>query len=283
MIQSIYLLPHGMQVIPGLEDSPANDFSKLNTNMMKITDYIKNDNPDLIILITPHGYADMTDYLIYYHSKFQGFYYKIKPEDSVVYGDLYSTKFWDGDISNADLLIEVFENNQIPYRKLIQGGSDYAMTLAWGETVPLFYLPDGKSIPIIPIGVPRSRYDSLDKMQTDLDNIAKSLVDFSDNDNKKISIIISGDMSHTHIETGPYGFHETCTQFDELIQEWVKNLTDDELKRLLKLNKTALACGMAGICIIQYLSQKIGLNHEFSFYDCPTYFGMIISKWDIIS
>ncbi|MFV2015987.1 MAG: hypothetical protein ACC656_11190, partial [Candidatus Heimdallarchaeota archaeon] len=65
MINSIYFLPHGMQIIPGMEDPYNSEFEKLHIEMEKIRKTLESDNSALILLITPHGLNLDSNFLIY--------------------------------------------------------------------------------------------------------------------------------------------------------------------------------------------------------------------------
>ena len=54
---SAYLTPHGMQIIPGLEKLYNENFRPLHEAMLKLREEIQKDDPELLVLLTPHGLA----------------------------------------------------------------------------------------------------------------------------------------------------------------------------------------------------------------------------------
>lgn len=281
MIQSIYFLPHGMQIIPRIENPGNTKFNKLHKAMEEIRKKLNEDDPEYVIVITPHGFNLQNQYLVYLHNKFDGHYYIINEKESVVYGDLIETRKWNGDESFSQSLLNYLEEINLNIRGLIQGYPDYPLTLAWGETVPLYYLPENSKSKIIIMGVPRSRHGKINEIQKDLFILGQSIIDYFIKLENKVSIIFSGDLSHTHIQEGPYGFHESSKEFDKLVKEWSENPEGEIFNKILFLQKTALACGMAGISMLQGIHEKYGLKKQISIYEVPTYFGMIVNQWKL--
>ena len=278
MISSVNFLPHGMQILPELDSSGNEKFGLLNGYMDGITKELEKEAPNIIILFTPHGLNLSSSFLMYQHNAFEGRYYQITPEDSVVYGDLKYLKQWVGDSELGEKLLSDLLAKNIKMEAVTQGNPDYPLTLAWGETVPLYYLPE-IGAKILVIGIPRSRHTDIQGIQGSLRNLADVILDFGQKLDKKVALVFSGDLSHTHIEAGPYGFHESSKPFDELVQKWVKSQSNEDYEKILELQPTALACGMAGMGMINQLFRKIKLENEIVFYELPTYFGMMVSRW----
>ncbi|MCE7736411.1 MAG: hypothetical protein GPJ54_16140 [Candidatus Heimdallarchaeota archaeon] len=281
MLNSIYFLPHGMQIIPGMEDPYNFDFEKLHIEMEKIKEVLESESSELIILVTPHGLNLEDRFLIYEHNELIGHYYRILEKQSVVYGDLVDTKKWQGSQETSLQLKQFLTNCDIDIEGLTQGYADYPLTLAWGETVPLYYLPEELNQQILVIGVPRSRHDKIYNMQESLVKFGQSIIEFCKNHSKSTSIIFSGDLSHTHTEDGPYGYHQSSKEFDRLVQLWSTDPKREIFEEILELQKTALACGMAGISMLQGIADKYQIYLKTSYYDLPTYFGMIVNQWKL--
>jgi aromatic ring-opening dioxygenase LigB subunit len=250
--------------------------------MLRIKDNIANENPEIIILITPHGLNLDEKFILYEHNEFLGNYYRIIEKQSVVYGDLIQTKAWQGNVEFSKILKSFLDNHNIPIEGVTQGYPDYPLTLAWGESVPLFYLSEKLSTKIVILGIPRSRHTKILEMQKSLFSLGKLIFNFCKNREENISIIISGDLSHTHVEDGPYGYDPSSKLFDQLVTNWSTTLSKSTFDEILILQNTALACGMAGISMLQGISEENSLKNQFCFYDLPTYFGMIINHWKLL-
>ncbi len=282
MIEKIYLLPHGLQIIPGV-DSPYNEnFRSLHDSMTEIGKNFKESKPDIVFLITPHGYSLDENYLIYGHNSFQGFHYELGAE-SVVDGEVFKTLKWRGDNNLSGELVDKLNANGIETDLLIHGSPDYPLTLCWGPVVPLTYFAD-EDMRIIILSLPRSRFERLEEIRMDLEKIGDVLLDYIGNElkNKKVNLIISADLAHAHSKDGVYPFHPSAVEYDKQVSEWVKSPSQEGVNELIKLNKTALSCGMAGMIILNSILDD-NWENIYNFYSCPSYFGMIVSEWKMLS
>ena len=278
MLEKTYLLPHGLQIIPG-GDNPYNEkFRSLHDAMTEIGKGFKESKPDLVFLITPHGYSLDESYVIYGQNNFQGFHYELE-NDSVVDGKVFKTLNWKGDNRIAGELVDKLNTNGINTELLLHGSPDYPITLCWGPVVPLTYVAN-EDMKIIILSLPRSRYKGLNEMRGDLEKISEILLGYIGTElkDKKVNLLISGDIAHAHDENGIYGFHSSADEYDKLVIEWAKSPSDERLNELIILNKTALSCGMAGIIMLNSILDD-NWNNDYKFYSCPSYFGMLISEW----
>ena len=157
MLKSIYFLPHGMQILPGVEDPYNEGFRSLDQSMKAVGENFDKQKNDIIILITPHAHSISENYLIYGHNLYQSLYYKIDEKESVVFGEIYDQKIWKGNVEISSSLGKYMDNKGINADLLTQGSPDYPISLAWGETIPLSYLIDESSPEVIIIGLPRKR------------------------------------------------------------------------------------------------------------------------------
>jgi aromatic ring-opening dioxygenase LigB subunit len=281
VLEKIYLLPHGLQIIPGV-DKPYNEkFKSLHDSMTQIGINFKESKPDIVFLVTPHGYSLDKSYVIYGHNNFQGFHYELEDE-SVVDGKVFKTLKWKGDNRIAIELVDKLNKSGINTELLIHGSSDYPLTLCWGPVVPLTYVAD-ENMKIIILSLPRSRYERLTEISKDLEKIGEVLLEYmaSELGDKKVNLVISADLAHAHDEHGIYGFHPSAAEYDRLVSKWVKTPSDEGLTELLELNTKALSCGMAGLIMLNSILDDSWEN-IYKSYSCPSYFGMIVSEWSEI-
>ncbi len=274
IMTSVYFLPHGLQIIPGVDKEQSEGFQSLHGYMKEIGTEFQKQNPKKLILITPHGYRLESDYLIYYHNRYMAHHYAIK-DDSVVFGDIFHTLQISGNTNFSDKLFDLL-NLDIPLQKLTLGSPDYPITVGWGETVPLTYLVNDKQPEVAIISLPARRYTQLDEMIPELEKIGNKLASLIDNDT---FLVISGDLAHRHDKNGPYGFHDNAKKFDQLVIKWAETMDNTLIPKLQELNKDAMACGMAGIHILKGIFQTDKWINKYAKYECPTYFGMGIFQW----
>ncbi|MCY3410990.1 MAG: hypothetical protein INQ03_05060 [Candidatus Heimdallarchaeota archaeon] len=267
MISSILLLPHGLQIIPGVDSANFDIFKALHEAMNGISLDV-----DTIVIITPHGYTLQDDFLLYGHDSYTASYFKVDPKLSVVDGVKFMDKSWKGDTETIELLNESLT---VSKQLLVQGSPTYPLQLAWGESVPLYY----HEAKIVILSIPRRRFDALQVMKQELMDLGGQLFSILSTQEKRYALMISADLSHTHDERGPYGYHVNSKHFDTQVIEWMREPSISHLEELLQLNSTALACGMAGLCILQGVFDTQSYSLDMQYYDVPTYFGMCLAKW----
>lgn len=273
MIKSIYFLPHGMQIVPGVEDHQIPDFRVLHEYMLQVADEISQDGTSNIILITPHGYNLQDKFTIYMHDNFYGYTYKLK--DSVVHGEILEKIEIAGNLEKSVAFLQELKMHNFPVEGLIHGYSGYPMMLNWGEIVPVYYLEQNHKFRYMILGVPRLRHENFGSLRQYLETLASILKNFQDD----FILVISGDLAHTHIPEGPYGYHDWAKSFDETFYQWMAEHKQEQMTLMLEQDRKAKACGLAGMYLIHQLLQNNEYMLTTSFYRVPTYFGMGIGRW----
>ena len=280
---SAYLLPHGMQLIPNLDENSADQFRFLSQSFSKIINHLKQVEPDTVILISPHGIALEESFCIYMNKTARGYLPKldISNVDGTIIKDQVNISI---DLEFSKDLQQSLRTGGIKMDSCILGSQNYFSPLAWGESVPIYFVQEYLStVNNVIISLPQTRYD-YDKMSQDLSSFGEEIGKFCQKCQKRIAIIISGDLSHVHDAGSFFGFHSDGHKFDELICQWIKNPQAHEiLSEAKKLNKTAKSCGISTLTILEgvinYDFQKNGVKWggKLIAYDIPTYFGMGLS------
>lgn len=277
MLVSAYMLPHGTDMIPGVKEPYPEGFRPVHLAMEQAGKTIAAENPDLVVMLVPHGYTLPEQHVVYLHERYLGLLYDATNPD--VFGSVKFSDIWHGDRAAAEQLLAAMQARNIPATGLIQGGPPFALTLAWSETVPLHYLTKSCAPRIVIVSLPRTRHEKILAIQNDLAALGNALYDFASERDERVSIVISADMAHTHDASGPYGFHESADKLDYLVQHWVRSPKRDRLRQMLALQPTGLACGMAGMCVLQVILDRSLLQSTASTYAAPTYFGMMVAHW----
>lgn len=277
MLSSVLMAPHGAEIIP-TPGQPYNEaFRPLHVAMERAGKALAERNTDLLIMFTPHGYSLDAAYTIYHHERYQGLFYNLT--ESNIFGDIAGRTLWTGDRDQASAVLAGLHTHGVAAEALVHGGATYPLALAWGEAVPLHYFVRGDRPKVVLIGLPRARHDRLAQMQGDLATLGRVLLDVAARYDGAVSIVSSADLAHTHTVQSPYGFHVSAAEFDATVQAWAAAPTRDKLQRLLALQPTALACGMAGMCILQAIFDEMPLPCRRVTYVAPTYYGMAVAEW----
>jgi aromatic ring-opening dioxygenase LigB subunit len=70
---------------------------------------------------------------------------------------------------------------------------------------------------------------------------------------ERVGVIISGDLSHTHQATGPYGYSNASTPFDNAVQNWAYHpyrFAASLLDEARLLQPRAMSCGYTGLVLL---------------------------------
>ncbi|MHA1511700.1 MAG: hypothetical protein ACTSRX_08270 [Promethearchaeota archaeon] len=285
-ILETYFLPHGMQIIPGLEDIYSNEFSAIHEAMLLVQEDVKKNCPDIFILFTPHGLAADESFLIYRNQILRGYYPHLV--DSNVDGtEIKEVLKIDSDISMIDKLFSHLKEKKIDISNITLGAPQFPGSLAWGELVPMYYLH--KSCPrtkLIVISLPKKRFNA-SQFKQDLLNMGRNIADFCSSNPETFSLIFSGDLAHTHKKYSAFGYSEYAQEFDNLIIKWIQTLDEKILlSEAYGIVDKAKVCGLSTLTIFQgvneFLSKKTEKpyfsSHLYS-YAAPTYFGIAVAKF----
>ncbi|MHA1611223.1 MAG: hypothetical protein ACTSYU_04150 [Promethearchaeota archaeon] len=99
-----------------------------------------------------------------------------------------------------------------------------------------------------------------------LQNCGYFFADIIKGSSLNISVIFSGDLTHTHQNQGNFSYHPSSKIIDNKIQAWIQNLDKSHkiTPDLIKLQQTALACGLSSLIIMEgmldYFKEKNNRN-----------------------
>jgi aromatic ring-opening dioxygenase LigB subunit len=285
-ILETYFLPHGMQIIPGLEDIYSKKFSTIHEAMLLVQEDVKKNCPDIFILFTPHGLAADESFLIYRNQILRGYYPRLV-SSNVDGTEIKEVLEIESDITMIDKLFSHLKEKKINISNISLGAPQFPGPLAWGELVPMYYLH--KSCPktkLIVISLPKKRYEA-SSFKQELLNIGHHIGDFCSSSLESFTLIFSGDLAHTHKEDSSFGYSKYAQEFDNLIIKWIQSLDETILlSDAYDIVDKAKVCGLSTLTIFQgvneFLSEKTNKpyfsSHLYS-YAAPTYFGMAIAKF----
>lgn len=147
----------------------------------------------------------------------------------------------------------------------------------WGFNVPLFFLAKNFSGKIDSF---LTGYESPEEHFEKGKNIYKSFVK---NQDLKIAIIASGDLSHHLKDDGPYGFHINGPKFD---LQLIESLKKKDLNAIFNLDKTfpnAGECGLRSFCFLLGMLDVSGVkwNADILSYEGPFGVGYLVVDFKI--
>ncbi|MFX1297128.1 MAG: hypothetical protein ACFFD2_20030 [Promethearchaeota archaeon] len=269
-----FILPHGSMILDPKKNGIPKQAINLHNEMKKVVKIIDNLQPEIIFLTTPHSIALSNDYGIYLNKCASG------------------TAEWNGEYQEYSVNVKInqeISNQLLNYlygkETAIHGISAYSMSvnvpIRWGEAVPLWFLRNLSSNPeCIILSQTLRRLEQTKELILETISLGNDLRLFFEAIEKRVVIIISADLSHTHDPEGPFGFAEEAETFDKMIQKWAVSLDSKILtKKVLPLLEKALCCGFIGFLILQGMIDNKNFIPNVLIRETPTYYGMMIASY----
>jgi len=267
-ILSTYIFPHPPIIVPEVGRGSEKDAQQTIDSIKKAAQKIKSENPDTIIVITPHGpvigdyvYLSRAQYLKGNFGKFQAPRVKLE---------------FQNNLPLVDKIIENIEINNISWQD--QKGSVFKRLrrtddLDHGALVPLYFiseeLKDFKLIHIAPAWIP---FRNLYKFGHCIGNAIKE-------SNERVVVIASADLSHRLNSETAYGFSKDGKIFDELL---VNSVSTSDVKTLLELDEdfceSAGECGLRSILVMLGAIDGMSIKPEIYSYEGPYGIGYAVAR-----
>ncbi|MBN2156157.1 MAG: hypothetical protein JW776_08945 [Candidatus Lokiarchaeota archaeon] len=272
VLAAAFIVPHGALI---LDASPSQSDGRYEVKqaMIQIANKITELNPDVIIITSPHGISLAKDFGLYYNEYASG-----SAEWNGEYQDYKVHVTIDLDFTKE--LLTYLENYGLPVDRIMAFSRREPIPLRWGETVPLWFLRDLSDLRYVFISQPQK------KSQVSKDFISIT-VDFGTHlgkiismHKKRIVVIISADLAHTHEKSGPYGHYKDAELFDRLVEKWIIGYNDPTLSSKIysHLDK-ALCCGFTGMLMLQGILGEDQIRRKVLIRKSPTYYGMMVASF----
>ncbi|KAK7496001.1 hypothetical protein BaRGS_00012702 [Batillaria attramentaria] len=288
-IMGNFVMPHGGIALDPNHFNTTNATAKaeaweINRACVEVGKEIQLLQPDLVFLSTPHGIADLRNFLFYLNPFGQGYAdtdncqcppccYKV------------SAKF---DAALSKRLVNTFG-----IQKNVSGLSAYGppgqssepFPLRWGEVIPLHFIPDLNKTKVVILSQPSRRYTEDVSMIPELLKLGSSLWGILEELSERVVIIISADLAHTHLASGPYGYSNASEPFDEACGQWAMDIHKEALLvTAAHYVDRALSCGYTGLVMLHGLltaddqtaaqwQPRLLANHH------PSYYGMMVASF----
>lgn len=240
MLNFAALVPHPPVMISEVGGEKTKKVKKTITAMKELAGKLAEKDPETLIFITPHG--------------------PFHPEKINIAG----TKGFRGDLRDFGADIEFELNNDLDLAHKInqsanqegipsaiyQHGSDWTR-LDHGVTVPLYYLTEElgetKIVLITYSSLSRNYHFAFGELISQLLN----------EDEKNVSLIASGDLSHRLNKTESTGYSRIGKEFDKMLITYLK---EGDLSSLIKIDQDII--DQAGECGYQSLIILLGAIGE---------------------
>ena len=267
-LEAAVILPHGdFAYDPYLVDTPEERRAAVDIAQSSrvAANFLHEEiDPDVILLITPHGIALPKDFGVYLGETANGY--------AEIGSDLHrpnATKYrvtLPSPIHLAPTLAQdLLEHLQGMNVKGISPlpNESTQMPLEWAEVIPLLLVyanatMSERTIPRQHIiwSQPTRRLDEDmgTNMVEELLQVGKRLFVWTEQRPERFAVLVSADLSHTHRADGPYGYSATSQPFDNFVQQWAQGQPCRNSQVLLKdataLQPHALSCGYTGMVLL---------------------------------
>lgn len=256
---SCALMPHPPIMIPEVGGSELNKIKATVEAAEQTARLIKEDNPQTIVIITPHGPVFQDSASISVHPRMKGNLAAFGvPDVSVAFEtDGLLVKHILKQAKRLGVaLIELTDDLAKNYR--------FNLELDHGAVVPLYYLHKaGFKGQLVHISIGILPYE---EMYT----FGKAVQAAINTVDKKVSVIASGDLSHRLTPDAPAGYSPRGQEFDKIVLNAIKN---QDVKALFNIDpvlvEEAGECGLRPILFLMGVLGGIETSTEVLSYEGP--------------
>jgi hypothetical protein len=257
--------------------------------------WIIDQHPDIVLLTTPHGLQLDYDYGIYHGRKGSG--QVMLGQDLMPDGDQtnpcnsanrspYNISLDEIDLVGESISNDLLQWLQPNYRvsAIYSPNDDTPIPLFGGELIPLLLLLQQSNqanlslqslqLPFQPLiwTFPHRRYQHSPEMVPELLAMGADMMTWIRQRPERIAVVVSGDLAHTHLSNGPYGYSNTSAIYDTAIKTWLSTSTGTTndpcspaaeqalLEHARSLQQSALSCGFTGYVLWHGMMRCHGNN-----------------------
>jgi aromatic ring-opening dioxygenase LigB subunit len=258
------LVPHPPIIVPDIGRGEEKKISATSNAMEEMVQLLARHRPDTVIIISPHG-----NYL----NDAMGI--STGPSSD---GDLNSwgvrglKVHFENDPDLVELIQKEARQNEIP----LQSISKHVYNLDHGIMVPMYFLHRAlKGVPLIPLTF------SWLPLKTHFE-FGKVIKNASEQSNKRVAIIASGDLSHRLIPGAPAGYDLAGKIFDEQL---AKSLADMDAKGILNYDQSLIErageCGLRSIVIMLGALDGLNVTPDILSYEGPFGVGYMVASFEV--
>lgn len=266
MLSIIGISPHPPIIIPEIGGSRIAEAEKTVSGLKKLSSYIKDAEPELVIVITPHGQVTHEGPSIQAVQRLTGNFGQFG------YSDLEISM--QTDLELLDLVVEEASKKRVPPVILDNRSNQFfsAGNLDHGATVPLYYLQqEGVNVPGLHIVF---SYQPNEQLYS----FGSALRQAVERRGLKTAVIASGDLSHRLMPGAPAGYNPRGTEFDHLLVDLIREKRVDELLHIdEQLVEDAGECGLRSFIIALGMLEGEEFDSEIISYEGPFGVGYLVA------
>eukprot|EP01063_Lacrimia_lanifica_P014313 TRINITY_DN20931_c0_g1_i1.p1 TRINITY_DN20931_c0_g1~~TRINITY_DN20931_c0_g1_i1.p1 ORF type:complete len:316 (+),score=83.59 TRINITY_DN20931_c0_g1_i1:61-1008(+) len=284
------VLPHGDFVYDPSLVHGANGSKALHQAAVAAGRWLSEEvQPDVVLLSTPHGLELEHDFVLYENLVLTGY--------APLGQDLHNAsapgyKVWMNLTTDPDATSGMLRAFGAGVTGLKGFGGGMPLPISWGEIIPMSFLTRRLRQRVVVIGQPLRRYNHSIAMIDDLLALGANVAGYFEGRPERVAVVISSDLAHTHLASGPYGYSPAAEPYDRAAGAWAADLNASALLRTAAGYQAggAMSCGFTGLVLLQGVvdavarregcgaraawSSRMLANHH------PTYYGMMVATFN---
>mmetsp|Transcript_47506 Transcript_47506/g.144288 ORF Transcript_47506/g.144288 Transcript_47506/m.144288 type:complete len:317 (-) Transcript_47506:52-1002(-) len=248
--------------------------------------FIREARPEVVFLTSPHGLELTRDFLLYENPVLSG--------AAELGGDLgpnASTYNVSLTVATHPVVAELLAALRARGAAVsgIQGFAEsLPLPISWGEVLPLSFLDSAGAGPqnfkVVVMGIPYRRYTEDFAMVDELSKLGGLIADFFARSKRRVAWVVSADLAHTHLASGPYGYCACAAPFDAAVGRWLQSLHSVHLTEEATRQERAGAksCGYTGLLMLDGALGRLGRDAwrpSLLALEAPTYYGMGVATF----
>lgn len=271
MICFAAICPHPPIIVPEVGDKKSlKEVKKTILGMEKLALELEESDPDVIIVISPHGLLFPDKMNISYYPKLWG--------DFTQFGAPQISFNFQSDLDLAEEINAQAKENGIS-AILFNNGTDTG-ELDHGCLVPLYYLTQNLTSRVKILPIYHSYQDT--NIHFAFGQILADVISLEKFKDTRIAIVASGDLSHRLLHDTSGGFSEVGKEFDKKIVDDIKN---KKISEVLSYNpewlEQAGECGYRSILILLGVLDKINYTPKILSYEGPFGVGYLVANLEL--
>jgi len=255
------ITPHPPLLIPTVGKENLERLKDTKIAFKELEENLYASQPDTIIIISPHGFIQPTNFSINSCPELEGNFEE--------FGDFSTKLHFSGDVALAYKIREKMET-KAPLQLISEPNLDH------GCSVPLYllteHLPEIKIIPLYYSGLDLEAHYKFGHL------LKHELLVNKD----RIAIIASGDLSHSLTKDAPAGYWHKAKKFDKNLLEYLKN---KKIPKIIKMNQEFIAgaseCGLKSIMILLGILDGINYEAQMLSYEAPFGVGYLVMNFKL--
>jgi len=258
------IVPHPPLLVPDIGRGEEKRISATIEAMEKLTGKLAQQNPETIMVISPHGAS--------YHGAMGVLTAKSSSGNLRNWGAPGPDSYFDNDLRLVAALEKEADAAGIPLQSIGETGYD----LDHGVLVPMYYLIRAvKGIPMVPLTfcwLPLSTHFAFGQAISRAAAVT----------GKRVALIASGDLSHRLLPGAPAGYDPQGKVFDEKLVDALSRLDTNAVLNLDEdLIEHAGECGLRSIVILLGALDGLAVTPHILSYEGPFGVGYLVASFEI--